>query len=61
MVENLLSVTKISGNETNLKKQEEIVEEVVSEAVTRTQKRFPDHRTNRVSEMGQCLSHGRIW
>ncbi len=42
MVENLLSVTKISGNETNLKKQEEIVEEVVSEAVTRTQKRFPD-------------------
>lgn len=42
MVENLLSVTKISGNNTNLKKQEEIVEEVVSEAVSRTQKRFPN-------------------
>ncbi len=42
MVENLLSVTKISGNKTNLKKQEEIVEEVVAEAVSRVRKRFPE-------------------
>lgn len=41
MVENLLSVTKISGDNTNLKKQEEIVEEVVGEAVARVRKRFP--------------------
>ncbi len=41
MVENLLSVTKISGSDTKLKKQDEIVEEVVSEAVMRTRKRFP--------------------
>lgn len=44
MVENLLSVTKISGSETSLKKQDEIAEEVVSEAVSRTQKRFPGAR-----------------
>lgn len=42
MVENLLSVTRISGGSTKLKKQEEIVEEVVAEAVTRIKKRFPD-------------------
>lgn len=42
MVENLLSVTKITGGTTNLKKQEEIVEEVVGEAVGRIRKRFPD-------------------
>lgn len=41
MVENLLSVTRISGGTTTLKKQEEIVEEVVSEAVSRIRKRFP--------------------
>lgn len=41
MVENLLSVTRISGGTTTLKKQEEIVEEVVGEAVSRIQKRFP--------------------
>lgn len=41
MVENLLSVTKISDSGTKLKKQEEIVEEVVGEAVSRTRKRFP--------------------
>lgn len=42
MVENLLSVTRISGGTTNLKKQDEIVEEVVGEAVARIRKRFPD-------------------
>ncbi|MGN0133517.1 MAG: sensor histidine kinase, partial [Anaerotignum sp.] len=41
MVENLLSVTRISGGTTTLKKQEEIIEEVVSEAVSRIRKRFP--------------------
>ena len=44
MVENLLSVTRISGGTTSLKKQDEIVEEVVSEAVLRIRKRFPDSR-----------------
>lgn len=41
MVENLLSVTRISGGTTTLQKQEEIVEEVVGEAVGRIRKRFP--------------------
>lgn len=41
MVENLLSVTRITGGATNLKKQDEIVEEVVGEAVARICKRFP--------------------
>lgn len=42
MVENLLSVTRISGGTTNLKKQDEIVEEVVAEVVIRMRKRFPN-------------------
>jgi len=42
MVENLLSVTRITGGTTTLKKQDEIVEEVVSEAVFRIRKRFPN-------------------
>lgn len=46
MVENLLSVTRISGGTTTLKKQEEIIEEVVSEAVSRIRKRFPGSRIN---------------
>jgi len=46
MVENLLSVTRISGGTTNLKKQDEIVEEVVGEAVGRIRKRFPDASVN---------------
>lgn len=46
MVENLLSVTRISGGMTNLKKQEEIVEEVVGEAVGRIRKRFPQSTVN---------------
>ena len=44
MVENLLSVTRISGGTTSLKKQDEIVEEVVSEAVLRIRKRFPNSK-----------------
>lgn len=46
MVENLLSVTRITGGTTTLKKQDEIVEEVVSEAVMRIRKRFPKSRIN---------------
>ena len=42
--ENLLSVTRITGGTTTLKKQDEIVEEVVSEAVMRIRKRFPNSR-----------------
>lgn len=42
MVENLLSVTKISGEGAKLKKQEEVVEEIVAEAVGKIQKRFSD-------------------
>ncbi|MFA5561770.1 MAG: ATP-binding protein [Eubacteriales bacterium] len=45
MVENLLTVTRIDG-ERNMKiiKTDEAVEEVVSEAVSKFKKRFPDHR-----------------
>lgn len=46
MVENLLSVTRITGGTTTLKKQDEIVEEVVSEAVMRIRKRFPKTRVD---------------
>ncbi len=42
MVENLLSVTRITGGATNLKKQDEMIEEVVGEAVGRIRKRFPE-------------------
>lgn len=41
MVENLLSVTRVS-QATKLKKSEEAAEEVIAEAVTRCKKRFPD-------------------
>lgn len=44
MVENLLSVTRITGGTATLKKQDEIVEEVVSEAVMRIRKRFPNSK-----------------
>ena len=43
MVENLLSITRISGDEIGqIKKQEEIVEEVFSEAVMNFRKRYGD-------------------
>lgn len=41
MVENLLSVTRVS-QVTNLKKSEEAAEEVIAEAVARCKKRYPD-------------------
>lgn len=42
MVENLLTVTRISGNTGKVKKSLEVVEEVVSEAILRLQKRLPN-------------------
>jgi len=42
MVENLLTITKISSDGTRLKKQNELIEEVVSEVIVRIKKRFPE-------------------
>lgn len=42
MVENLLSITRIQNNTTKVKKSLEVVEEVVSESVTRLKKRIPE-------------------
>lgn len=46
MVENLLSVTRIQGDGHKVSKEPEIVEEVVSEAIDRLQKRLPDASIN---------------
>ncbi len=42
MVENLLTITRISTNDTPLHKTSELLEEVISEAVLRFRKRIPD-------------------
>lgn len=42
MVENLLSITRIQGDSHSLHKSLEVVEEVISEAIVRLQKRHPD-------------------
>ncbi|MCI5481425.1 MAG: DUF4118 domain-containing protein [Lachnospiraceae bacterium] len=42
MVENLLSITRFRPGETKLKTQPEIMEDVISDAVIKTKKRFPD-------------------
>jgi two-component system sensor histidine kinase KdpD len=42
IVENLLSVTRINGENAKIKTEEEIVEEIVSSAVIKFRKRFPD-------------------
>ena len=42
MVENLLSVTRIQDDTGTVKKEDEVVEEVVSEAIIRLKKRIPD-------------------
>lgn len=42
IVENLLSVTRINGENAKIKTEEEIVEEIVSSAVIKFKKRFPD-------------------
>ena len=44
MVENLLSVTRIRDGSLVLKKREEMMEEVVGDAVLTTHRRFPEHR-----------------
>lgn len=44
MVENLLSVTRIRSEQTKLNTQEEIVDEVVGNAIQKIRKRFPDTR-----------------
>ena len=44
MVENLLSITRIRGADAHVKKSMEVVEEVVSESVTRLKKRIPNAR-----------------
>lgn len=46
MVENLLSVTRINQNSMKIATSPESVEEVVSEAIQRLQKRLPDSRIN---------------
>ncbi len=43
MVENLLSITRISGNEIgSIRKEDEVLEEVLSEAVLNFRKKYPD-------------------
>lgn len=42
MVENLLYVTRISGEGTKLKKTDEVVEEIVGEAVGRVKHKYPE-------------------
>lgn len=44
LVENLLSMTRFDGGNLKIKKNIELVEEVVYEAVQRTSKRFKDHK-----------------
>ncbi len=46
MVENLLSVTKLSGETSDVKMRPEAAEEVVAEAVGRIEKRFPNRRVD---------------
>lgn len=41
MVENLLSITRMNAENARIDKQEEVVEEVISAAVTKFEKRFP--------------------
>lgn len=49
MVENLLSITRINGSNLKVKKSQEVLEEVVSEAVLRFKKRQPSARINVIS------------
>jgi two-component system sensor histidine kinase KdpD len=54
MVENLLSITRMSGGEAKITKTTEAVEEIVSEAVRKFKKRFPDAGVS-VSVPGELL------
>lgn len=49
MVENLLSITRINGPNLKVKKSQELLEEVVSEAVLRFKKRQPNALVNVIS------------
>ena len=49
MVENLLSVTRVSDNVCALKKSPELVEEVVAEVVSRCKRRFADTHIHAVT------------
>lgn len=51
MVENLLSVTKISDGPAAVKKEPEVVEEVVAQAVGQLRKRFPEKEFRCVCRM----------
>lgn len=42
MVENLLSITRIDGEAAKIEKREEVVEEMIAEAVYRMKKQYPD-------------------
>lgn len=42
IVENLLSITRMNSDSANLKTQEELVEDVISGAIVKFQKRFPE-------------------
>ena len=42
MVENLLSITRMNAENARIDKQEEVLEEVISAAVTKFEKRFPN-------------------
>ena len=44
IVENLLSVTRMSGENTKLNTEEEVAEEIISSAVMKFCKRFPDEK-----------------
>lgn len=46
LVENLLSVTRINTGDDRLKKEPELVEEIVAEAVLKFKKHYPDYTVN---------------
>ena len=54
MVENLLSITRISGQTAKIKKELEAAEEIIAEAVRKFRKRFPE-QTIQVSVPDQLL------
>jgi len=55
MVENLLSITRINGSDLKVKKSQEVLEEVVSEAVLRFKKRQPAGRVKVISPVDYIL------
>ncbi len=55
MVENLLSITRINGSDLKVKKSQEVLEEVVSEAVLRFKKRQPGGQVKVISPIDYIL------